>query len=65
MLIVDYGTKREEYHHCTDKIHLNREAKLSWCLQTFKSKEWHYWYMEQRIYFKKEKHLVLFLLRWS
>ena len=64
-LFVDYGRRREEYHHCTDVIHLRREEKLSWCLQTFKSKEWHYWYFDQRIYFKKQKHLFLFLLKWG
>ena len=64
-LIVDYGTKREEFDFFTDVNHLNRDKKRKWCDQTFKHTDWHYWYFDQRIYFKKQKHLMLFLLKWG
>jgi hypothetical protein len=64
-LIVDYGLKREEFDFSTDAIYLSRDAKRSWCERTFKHTDWHYWYFDQRIYFKKQKHLMLFLLKWG
>jgi len=64
-LIVDYGTKRHEFHHCTATNHLNRDKKRKWCEKTFKSTDWHYYFNNQRIYFKKQKHLMLFLLKWG
>ena len=64
-LIVDYGTKRERFPFATAIVHTYRADKLAWCKQTFKDSEWHYWYMEQRIYFKKKKHINWYRLRWS
>lgn len=64
-LIVDYGNRREKFFFCTDVNQLNRDKKRKWCDQTFKDTDWHYYFRNQRIYFKKEKHLVLFLLRWT
>jgi hypothetical protein len=64
-LIVDYGLKREVFDFFTEAIHLDRGDKISWCNKTFKYTDWHYYFENQRIYFKKQKHLMLFLLKWG
>jgi hypothetical protein len=64
-LIVDYGTERQEFDFSTDAIYLSRGDKILWCNKTFKYTDWHYYFENQRIYFKKQKHLMLFLLKWG
>jgi hypothetical protein len=63
-LIVSRGNKVERFPFGTDVIHLDRESKISWCKETFDTNAW-YWFMVQRIYFKKKKDLAWFNVRWG
>jgi len=64
-LNVDYGYNRESYDYAAGLDWPRRYEQLTWCEKTFKSKSWHYYHHHGAIYFKREKDLMLFKLRWS
>jgi hypothetical protein len=63
-LYVDYGNERIEYPYTAGIDWPIRKEQWAWCQETFKSGEWHYYNHEGAFYFKKEKDLMLFKLRW-
>lgn len=61
-LIVDYGTKRVKMPYKVAQGNQWLEADR-WCTKTFKFGENHR--ADGYFYFKKQKHLMLFLLKWG
>ena len=61
-LIVDYGTKRVKMPYKVAQGNQWLEAD-HWCTRTFKFSE--HLRANGYFYFKKQKHLMLFLLTWG
>jgi len=65
-LNVDFGRRRVKLTHSTPAaMRLTRELwdQGQWCSETFKSETCVY--HDDRWYFKRERDLTMFLLRWS
>lgn len=65
MLQVDYGNRRVVYPYVAssdwEKVNKQRE----WCSATFKDETWHYYHPQLVFYFKRERDMMMFKLRWS
>ena len=64
-LNVDYGYNRETYDYCAGVDWSRRDEQIEWCEETFKPKAWYYYHHQGAIYFKREKDLMLYRLRWT
>lgn len=64
-LFVDYGNNRIIYPY---SVLCNLDIcpeQAQWCRKTFKNDDWHYYNYESAFYFKRERDMMLFKLRWT
>ena len=64
-LNVDYGDRREVFEYSTGVTWWVRGEQIEWCEQTFPEGTWRYYHHQGAMYFKRERDLMLFQLRWA